>query len=381
MRARRLLITALMMLAPFAPALVAAVEYGGLGGVPANPDPDNPRTQSIFVHTIPPGESKQDAVKVVNNTPDTKVIEVYATDSEVASGGSFACRQKVDQAVAVGSWIRLSEEEIELAPGTNKVVPFDITVPKDVDVGEHNGCIVIQEKNGPTEQVGNGVQLSFRSALRVAVTIPGEISKDLEFKELAVDKQPKKYVFSAKLHNKGNVSLDTEVKVYVKNLSNKTIYENGGVYPLLAQQQPVELNFDFLRPFWGGVYRVSGTAAYNGDAKAVLGSTDGRNVIKHAPGRLLFIPPQPLAITAIALALVLVFAVAWLVSRKLRKRRSHTKGVVWKLYTVRQGDTLAHLARRLHTDWKVIAKKNKLRPPYDLEAGSTIKLPIRPKSK
>lgn len=381
MRARGYWVTFFIIMVLFAPTLVGAVEYGGLGGVPANPDPNNPRTQSIFVHTISPGESKQDAVNVINNTPDTKVVEVYATDSEVASGGSFACRQKVDQAIAVGSWIRLVETEIELEPNSNKVIPFEVAVPEDADVGEHNGCIVIQAKNGSSEQIGNGVQLSFRSALRVAITIPGDINKDVDFTELVAKQEPKKYVLTAKLSNKGNVSLDTEVKVYIKNWANRPVYENGGVYPLLAQKQPVELNFDFQRPFWGGLYRVSGTAAYNGDESAALGSTTDRDVTRQVPGQLLFIWPQPLAIAIIVAALILLGALAWFIYRKLRKRRRHTKGIAWRLYQVREGDTLAYLASRLHTDWKTIARKNKLRAPYELKPGTTIKLPVKTKTK
>jgi nucleoid-associated protein YgaU len=361
-------------------AIVHAVEYGGLGGLPANPDPDNPRTKSIFVYTLSPGQSKQDAVQVINNTDEEKTVEVYATDSEIASGGAFACRQKVDPKTAVGGWIRLDQTEVKLAPNTSQVVPFNVFIPETAGVGEHNGCIVIQEREATPEQTGNGVQLSFRSALRVAITVPGDIIKDVDFTELSVSQEAKKYVLSAKLHNKGNVSLDTEIKVYVKNWSNRLVYENGGVYPLLAQKQPIELNFDFPRPFWGGLYRISGTAAYNGDKTAALGSTDDRNVFKQAPGRLLFVPPEPLAIAIIAAAFILLILAVGLVAGRMRKNRRRAAGVAWKVYSVRSGDTLPHLARRLNADWKTIAKKNKLRAPYELKEGMTIRLPVKRKS-
>lgn len=32
-----------------------AIEYGGFGGRPAYPRADNPRTESIFIHTLEPG--------------------------------------------------------------------------------------------------------------------------------------------------------------------------------------------------------------------------------------------------------------------------------------------------------------------------------------
>lgn len=33
---------------------VEAIEYGGFGGRPAYPRADNPRTESIFIHTLEP---------------------------------------------------------------------------------------------------------------------------------------------------------------------------------------------------------------------------------------------------------------------------------------------------------------------------------------
>ncbi len=372
-------VTILLFLVLLVPGGVAgAVEYGGLGGVPANPDPNNPRTKSIFVYSLSPGASKQDAVNIVNNTAETKTVEVYATDSEVASGGSFACRQKVDPKASVGGWIRLTQEEVKLAPAASQVVPFEVTLPNRVDVGEHNGCIVIQEKGAVPQQSGNGVQLSFRSALRVAITVPGDIVKDVQFTDLEVKRETKKYVITAQLSNKGNVSLDTDVQVTVRNGFNRRVYQNGGIYPLLAQKNPVELNYEFPRPFWGGLYRVSGSAEYNGDANAPLGSSAPKNVRRLSPVRTLIVMPQPLALVILLLIILLLIAIAWMVNRRLRKHRQAAK--TWETYTVRKGDTLVKLAERRGVEWRTVAKINKLRAPYDLRKGGTIKLPVKPKA-
>src|SRR5688500_3251992 len=70
---------------------VHAVESGGIGGRPARPDPSNPRTESIFVFPVEPGQKTENAVRVYNNSGTEKIIGVYAVDSQVSSGGSFAC--------------------------------------------------------------------------------------------------------------------------------------------------------------------------------------------------------------------------------------------------------------------------------------------------
>lgn len=355
-----------------------AVEYGGLGGVPANPDPNNDRTKSIFIYRLSPSQSKQDGVRVVNNSNETKTIELYSTDSELASGGSFACKQKDNDKKNVGSWIRLNKNKVILAPTASEVVTFSVNVPGETSVGEHNGCLVIQEYNKSPVNSGTGVQLSFRSAIRVAVTVPGEIKKDAEFNNILIKKEAQKYILTAQLYNKGNVSLDTDVQVSVKNGLNRKVYQNGGVYPLLAQKQPVELNFEFPRPFWGGWYRIVGTADYNGDPNAALGSEGTKNIRKKAPSKTLFVPPKPVAAVIESLLLLLLLILLFLIYRRLRNRKQIAKK--WGAYKVRSGDTLNGLAKSRGTKWKTVAKINRLKAPYELKAGKSIKLPSKTKN-
>lgn len=59
-----------------------------------------------------------------------------------------------------------------MEPGTNEIIPFTITVPKNASVGEHNGCILIQEKKNSPKEDQAGMSLSVRTGIRVAVTVP-----------------------------------------------------------------------------------------------------------------------------------------------------------------------------------------------------------------
>lgn len=356
--------------------VASAVEYGGLGGQPANPDKDNPRSKSIFIFNLAGGSSKTDAVRVVNNGNEVKVVEIYATDSELASGGSFACTQKSDNQTKVGTWIEFEKSEISLEPATNQIVNFTLTVPSGTDVGEHNGCVVIQEKSKSPDAVGNGVQLNFRSALRTVVTVPGKIVKDAEFTSLNVNHKTNKYTLTAELVNKGNVSLDTDVQIAVKDLFGREVYKNGGTYPLLAQKNTTILNFEFKQPFWGGIYKSSGRASYNGDIKASLGSVAAKNVSKSSPTRWFVAAPQPVALI---LYLIVILAAALLIKRIFYRSKRH-KAVKssWVTYRVKNSDTIFKLAKSRHTNWKTIARINKLKPPYELKSGSEILLPKLP---
>lgn len=360
-----------------APSVVSAVEYGGLGGVPANPDPNNPRTKSIFVYTLDSKQTKQDAVKVVNNTGQAKDVEVYATDSEVASGGSFTCAQKAESSKLVGSWIKVSGGSIHLADGATQNVNFTITMPANPDPGEHDGCIVVQAK-GPPVPGGNGVQLSFRSALRVAITVPGDIRKSLIFNSLNVKAGPVKYIVSAGLQNKGNVSLDADINVDVKSCYGAKIYANGGTYPFLAQSQSTELNYEFPRPQWGGWYKAEGSAKYNSDPKKALGEGP-KNTKVLAPTRCFFVyPAGGQALIYLLLIILIILIIIWFIWRRKRQKKMSKR---WQTFVIDSGDTINSLARDFHTSWKLVAKMNKLKAPYDLKPGSKIKLPVEDKKR
>lgn len=147
-----------------------------IGGTPARPRDGNERSKSIFLHEIKPGQSKTDTVKVFNNSDKRQEVQVYAVDAQISSGGAFACKQKAEDVKEAGKWIKLERERVSLAPYTTQEVDFTIRVPEGVDVGEHNACIAIQGLGEESVSSQGGINLSFRSAIRVAVTVPGEIS-------------------------------------------------------------------------------------------------------------------------------------------------------------------------------------------------------------
>jgi len=54
----------------------------------ANPDPDNPRTQSIFIYTLQPGQSKSDQLYLSNGGNTDETVELYAVDGTVSNTGA-----------------------------------------------------------------------------------------------------------------------------------------------------------------------------------------------------------------------------------------------------------------------------------------------------
>jgi nucleoid-associated protein YgaU len=351
-----------------------AVENGSIGGRPARPRDDNPRSQSIFVHEIEAGNSVDEAVLLVNNSDVEKTILVYPVDSQIASGGTFTCAQKLDLAVGVGTWIELEEERVVLGPNSTKEVPFKINVPKTASPGEQNGCIAVQAEEPPQATQQDGVTLSFRSAIRVAITVPGEITKELSFiGPVAVRQESNNIRLSVGLKNNGNVSLDADVAVEIKSLLGGTIRRNGGEYPVLSGNELI-LNFETKPPFWGGWYRVEGRASFASDITRSLGEGGELDTIG-SPSHIVFVKPQPAAIVIVLVALIaMVGASVWVLRRRRYYKKLHMSA---KEYRVKKTDTLQKIATKHNLSWKEIAKINKLKAPYHVEPGTLIKLPVK----
>ena len=351
---------------------VLAIENGGIGGKPANPNKDNPRSSSIFVYELEPGGVVADAVQVVNNTSSQKTLLVYPVDSQIASGGTFTCAQKIDQPISVGSWVKMDKTEVVLAPNSSQNVGFTINVPKTASAGESDGCIVIQDSDRQTSAQNSGISLSFRTAIRVAITVPGKITKDLSFTTVTAKTTDKHVInLSAGLKNNGNVSLDTELSVAVRTVFGTTARKAGGTFPVLARSEAA-FNFETPEPFWGGWYKVGATATYNADPNKSIGES-GQTKTINGPTATIFVAPQPRALLIEAVGAIVVFGAAgWFLWRRLHLYKLRSKS---KTFIVKEGVTLQKIADAYGISWKKIAKINGLKPPYHLEPGSRIKIP------
>src|SRR3989344_4441288 len=354
---------------------VFAVEYGGFGGRPAYPRADNPRTESIFIHTLEPGDIQKEGILTVNNATEQKTMLVYAVDSTPSTGGAFACAQFSEAKKDVGAWITVKKSEVTLEPGTNELVPFSIHVPKNASVGEHNGCIVMQEKKEKAED-GSGVSLSFRTGLRVAVTIPGELERKLEIVGFTVTKRDNgNFLLHPLVKNLGNVSIDADAQVVTRYFFGLTHLTHGGQYPILRGDTS-DWNFELKKPFWGGWYRSNFFVEYDENPEAGVGVQSGKELTRlKGPSVWFWSFPTPAAL-AIEIIILLALAFGGFLFWLSQKRKKWIKNN-WVSYEVESGEDIKSLAERFDVSWKLLAKVNKLQQPYAFKPGEKIKVPPR----
>lgn len=380
------------------PATVFAAT-GGVGGRPANPDPDNPRSQSIFIYTLAPGTSKSDQLYLSNGGDTDEAVQLYAVDGTVSNTGAFTCKQEVEARTDIGKMVTLAKNEVLVPANGNTLVDFTVKLPERIDVGEHDGCIVIQKKEDTTQQPTGSIQVHTRTAVRVAVIVPGEVHRQVEITDFSAASSYKKgqstYIgprISFGLKNTGNVSADVGVNVHIRDMfgnelrapgstSQKTFF--GGQYPVIAGTT-FTVNYDTeYQPFFGGWYTVKADIVYNKQA-GTFGVTDSGDVLRAETQQItIFFWPSAWFFVILGLLLLSAFSfVGWrLVQSRDAKKRARDSlkhpavKTMWGPYEVQEGDTLEQLAAKSGVAMSKIAAMNKLSVPYTLEAGQKIYLP------
>lgn len=353
---------------------VSALSTGGIGGRPANPNPNNPRTQSIFIFNVTKGDTKRDTILVANNSDAKQTIELYAVDGIVTNTGSFTCSQESEAKQGVGSWIAVDKGVLTLDPGKTEEVDFSLMVPATADVGEHNGCIVFQVADDKGEATGN-VRIRTRQAIRVVATVPGELYRSVDIQGFSVSHVKDEQVYKLNLKNNGNVSADVDAKVYLTSLFAGMAYENGGGYPVLANQK---LSLTFVnesRPMLGGWYYVQAKVSYDKRAGTFGTSENKYLTTKTSERKMIYIPPTATGVLVMGGMVIIASGLAmWYAVRRRTRLNAYSRGYK---YVVRAGDSITSVADKHAVDWKKIASVNKIAAPYVLQDGQVLRIPAK----
>lgn len=221
----------------FLPISAFAVETGTMGIYPAFWDKSDLKTKSWFIYQLDKGETKEDAVTVINNSDEILNLKIYPVDAKTTADGAFSPLMEDEPKEGVGAWIRLPFSELTLKPLEKKEIKFSITVPADAPVGEHAGAIIIESKKvSSINQAGVGLNIKERVGVRVYETVPGEKVVKLFLKDLSFRKIGGIYTFVFQLKNEGNIILYPKTDIFIKQLWGAKIktLENqslGAIFP------------------------------------------------------------------------------------------------------------------------------------------------------
>lgn len=340
---------------------VYAVSGDGLAAYPSNPDPANPLTGSWFIYSLDRGQSKKDSLTIKNDSDKTQTIKIYPVDATTNNVGEFALETESDSRETVGKWITLETNSVTLAPGEAKQVEFAITIPQNAASGETSGGIIIERISQRDPGSGqSGFIINTRLGIRVYETVPGEVIRKVSFGDstLEYDKKDKMYTLNVIVKNESSISLEPDLKVDIKDTLFGTQNQQLQQKTMIPREGQVKATFTFKEPKVGK-FEITPEATYE--------KADGIRETVVSSQKLSFwaLPWDEIIIAGLLiLANLLFLAVLHLLARKERK--------YYKSYRVRKEENLGVIARKLGTDWKKIAKINKMKAPYQLEEGQII---------
>lgn len=413
---------------------VFAIEYGMLGGKPVNSDPSVENSEAWFIYGIKPGESKEDAIEVMNLFENEFDVLVYAADTVKSSSGGFALKQFSEKNEGVGNWVRFYSKEVpedfkaffekkekkivEFCRSSREdideefgkvgvsdeqfstfkkwcegessveknfkskdriVIPFVISVPENTDVGEHTGGILIQKKgvDDVSQAGGSSVKLTTRVGVRIYQTVPGEVVRKITIDGFRAVKNFREFDFSDWFGKEKKIK-EFLLETNISNSGNVSIEHQNNIYveDMLfgKRDEQIKRTFQIIR---GDKFIANYSWAkpffgyYSFQPEIIYQNGEKEEVIKGDVLKMWVIPWRELAIFAIVAVFVAVGIYFW-----KRRQKKLYGGIGWVEYAADEADTVAKLAEKYGIDWMVFAKTNKLKPPYHLYSGQSLLVPF-----
>ena len=128
----------------------------------------------------------RDFVAVANYRDEPIRVRLLARDATSVTGTAYAVQSSAEKPRDVGAWIDLKKQSIRLPAHTEKIVPFEISVPDDARPGDHAGAILVSLLAKQAKPTGGTVVIDHRVGMKVAVRVPGELRPELSVENMSV---------------------------------------------------------------------------------------------------------------------------------------------------------------------------------------------------
>lgn len=195
---------------PAHPATTAADEPAAWGLKPA--DTAHGAGRPNYAYGAKPGDVLQDAVVVTNHAREPLTLSLYAADGFTTSTGLLDVLPADRPSRDLGTWTRLRDTTLTLAPGASATVPFTITIPADARPGDHTGAVVTSLRTATTDRQ---ISLDRRLASRIHVRVAGDLKVSAAVSAVTAERTSSWVPFSPN---------DITVRYRLTNTGNTRIY-------------------------------------------------------------------------------------------------------------------------------------------------------------
>ncbi len=333
-----------------------------------------------FKYVISEGEEIEDGL-TITNTGDSMVTAMVVPSGHLQKDGGLIVVEPETLVAQLdpGYWIEVFEQEIKLPPNTSKVIGFKIKVPETADVGEHVGSIITAERivTEDSSGAGSGMTIITQVGSRLTVTVPGDVHRELLINNIThkiIKEKDRLLTFVLNMTNDGNVSLKPTIDIDMKGLLGfvGSIEDEGFATILRGETLDTGKSWIKRAPYFGRF--VADFNIHLGEHEQI--NKDGTTTIlpdEVIPARYVFwiFPWIELLYLLLFILTLYIIRSVWLYIIVVRRLKTKTE-----IYTVKTGDTLTIISRKLNINARVLARFNMMVWPYEVIVGDKLLMPI-----
>lgn len=226
---------------------VAAPETGDLDFM-VRPAADASTTAEggYFVLDATPGAVVTQALEVRNDSDKAIQLRLAAVDAVTGPLGGASFGLTDDTATRTGSWVRLDQTSVSLQPDASARLPFTVTVPPDVESGQHLAGISVAAvepasvTTGTTAGAGATIDIRMRRLLAVQVNLPGATAPELAVRGVRAVAGPQGLHLEVDIENVGSALTQAQGTLTLAGEDFTRDFEVDTFVPRTAITYPVE---------------------------------------------------------------------------------------------------------------------------------------------
>ncbi|MBD3269974.1 LysM peptidoglycan-binding domain-containing protein [Candidatus Peregrinibacteria bacterium] len=304
---------------------------------------------------------------VISNASKDQVPYQYSVsvvNTLITSNGNIVPSGDSNIDPPLAKYIEIEPKEFVLEPDEKQTVNFTITGDETISPGTYSFSIATtynraKQKN---EIKGSGLSFSVRRGQNMFVYVPGEASSNIDVGELILTRSNDNIKINQDFLNTGNTLLRSygEISIERSNGENEKILIESGLIPQNTERKIAKTIENKI---------LYGKININYSVNIEEFSVEKNQFISYKKieqKKEITIYP----FTEIIYGLIGISVVLLLLFIKLLISHHYLKNC--HIYTVKDNENIYQIAEKFKMNWKKLAKINKLKAPYIMEAGKHI---------
>ncbi|OGR83436.1 MAG: hypothetical protein A2901_05330, partial [Elusimicrobia bacterium RIFCSPLOWO2_01_FULL_54_10] len=168
-----------------------------------------------------PGTTATDIIRIFNGGTEPFTASVQVEDiAPSGERGEAIIEAAETTSYSIATWMQLSENNITVNPGEQRVINFTMNIPPEAEPGGHYGSVTVEAQPDPLSG-GSGVQFRQKVAALMLVDVAGDVAEELSLTDFYISTEqttihydwiptnwilePDEITFVTRFENKGSV--------------------------------------------------------------------------------------------------------------------------------------------------------------------------------